>query len=409
MAIRTLKSTFNSRVDSLLQGISDTTLPPLDRDAAIEEAIQEYNNDAPRRTVVEFAGDAGAYYLLFGKTVNVAESNRDAGIDLTDAAAGADQKLAIAFTLARTLTIRSFAFYLRRTGATVAGELTGEIFTDASDLPDALVATAKQVDIDGDAGAPENRDAKVHFNLADPVTLAAGTYHAALGSASDYDHVDGTTEVIVGVQQAGSPTNTVSTYNGSVWAAFGTDSAGVLEVTAATPGWRSLLGQPLDVEYPAALISGDEAPNQLEDDEWETYNTEEGLWLHFPTYRPASTETVRVSISEPYEWQRGGTPSIDTPVEHFEALSYLAASLCCERVASKFGQKRSPTLNADVADRSQQGTFYRTQAKTYRAYYNRTLGIGKEAMQIPSATVVDVDAQPPYGGGDYMFHQKRGR
>jgi len=407
MAIRTLLSTFNARVDSLLQGISDTTLPPLDRDAAIEEAVQEYNGDMPRRTVVEFVGDAGAYYLLFGKTVNVDEADRDAGIDLTDSAAGADQKLAISFTTARTLTIRSFAFYLRRTGATVAGELTGELYSNASALPDAKIADALQIDIDGDEGAPENRDAKVHFNLADPVTLPSGTYHAVLGSASGYDHVNNTTEVIMGVDQS-SVTNTVSTYDGTDWTAYGTASAGILEVTAATPGWRSLMGMPLEVEYPAAAVSSDEAPNRLEDDEWETYHTEEGLWLRFPAHRPSTTETIRASISEPYEWVRGGTPSIDTPVEHFEALCYLAASLCCERVASKFGQKRSSTLNADVADRSRQGEFYRSQATRYRKYYNRVLGIGKEAITLPSASVMDIDTQLPMGG-DYLFHGKRTR
>ncbi len=407
MAIRTLLSTFNARVDSLLQGISDTTLPPVDRDAAIEEAIQEYNGDSPRRTVVEFVGDAGAYYLLFGKLINVAESSRDAGIDLTDSAAGADQKLSIAFTTLRTMTIRGFAFYLRRTGATVDGELTGELYSNASALPDAKIADALQVEIDSDEGPPENRDAKVHFNLADPVTLPAGTYHAVLGSASGYDYVDGTTEVILGVDQS-SVTNSVSTYDGSTWTAFGTDSAGILEVTAATPGWRSLMGTPLELEYPAATVSSDESPNRLDDDEWETYHTEEGLWLRFPAHRPSTTETIRASISEPYEWIRGGIPSIDTPVEHFEALCYLAASLCCDRVASKFGQKRSSTLNADVADRSNQGTFYRTQANKYRAYYNRTLGIGKEAVTLPSASVMDIDAQPTYGG-DFMFHGKRGR
>ncbi len=407
MAIRTLLSTFNARVDSLLQGISDTTLPPLDRDAAIEEAVQEYNGDMPRRTAVEFVGDAGAYYLLFGKTVNVAESSRDAGIDLTDSAAGADQKLSISFATLRTMTIRGFAFYLRRTGATVEGELTGELYTNTSALPDAKIADAEQVDIDGDEGAPENRDAKVHFNLVDPVTLPAGTYHAVLGSASGYDYVDGTTEVILGVDQS-SVTNDVSTYDGSTWTAYGTASAGILEVTAATPGWRSLMGVPLEVEYPAATVSSDEAPNRLEDDEWDTYHTDEGLWLRFLAHRPSTTETIRANISEPYEWVRGGIPSIDTPVEHFEALCYLAASLCCERIASKFGQKRSSTLNADVADRSRQGDFYRSQATRYRKYYSRTLGIGKEAITLPSASVIDIDAEPPYGGG-FLFHPKRTR
>ena len=404
MAIRTSLAAFNSRVDSLLQGIDDTTLPSSDRDNAIRDAIQEYNRDAPRRTVVEFAGDASAYYLLFGLAVNVDEGDRDAGIDLTNT--GADQKLGIRFTTDRTLSIRSFSFFLQRTGVTVSGELTGELYTDGSNLPVALIATGTQIGVDDDEGAPEGRNAKVKFNLEDKIVLPAGSYHAVLGS-SEYTYTDTSNEVILGVDQS-SVTNDVSTFDGTDWTAFGTDSAGILEVEASTPGWRSLMGRPLQVEYPAADISVDEAPNLLDDDEWEVYLTSEGLFLRLVNRRPASTETLRLTIGEPYEWVEGDSPSIDTPPPHFEAISYLGASLSCDMVASKFGQKRSSTLNADVADRSNQGTFYRTQANRYRAYYSRVLGIGKEAMVPPSSTVLDIDAQPPMGG-DYLFHGRRTR
>ena len=408
MGARTTLAVFNRRVDSLLQGIAESVLSGTDRDFAIREAIQEYNQDAPRRTVVEFPGDAGAYYLLHGKVVNIAESNRDAGLDLQHAGTTTDEKLAIQFTLDRTYTVRSFAFYLRRTGSAVEGDLIGEIYTDGSDLPVSLIATAERVKITTDEGAPEGRDAKVEFTLSDLVTLPAGTYHAVLRS-EDYAYANGTNEVILGVQQSGTPTNTVSAFDGTIWAAYGTDSAGILEVTASTPGWRSIMGVPIAVEYPAADLSADEAPNELEDDQWEVSISEEGAWLYFPQHRPSANETIRVTIADPYEWVEGSIPSIDTPPQHFEAVSYLAASLCCVRLASKFGQKRSSTLSADVADRSRQGTFYRAQAKTFKSFYEKALGVGDAAPSVrPGVAVLDMDLEPPQSGG-FLFHQKRTR
>jgi hypothetical protein len=406
MAPRIPISRFNSRVDSLLQGIADTVLLPADRDSAVREAVQKYNRDAPRRSAVDFAGDAGAYYLLYGKAVEVAESTRDAGIDLTSS--GANQRLAIKFATVRTLTLWEFGFFLRRTGALIDAELIGELLTNVAGLPSAVIAEAERVPIDSDEGAPEGFDAKVRFRLANPVTLSAGTYHASLRSA-DYVYADGTTEVILGVKQSGSPTNDVSTYNGTVWSAFSPASAGILELIAGTPGWRSLQGRPLSVEYPAADLATDEAPNRLDDDEWEMYLAASGLWLRFPALRPATTETVRLNVAEPYEWTEGDVPLIETPVEHFEAISYLGASFCCDRLANKFGQKRSSTLSADVADRSRQGEFYRAQAKTYRAYYDEALGIGKSAKEMAaSAAVLDIDVEPPHGSG-FLFHERRTR
>lgn len=408
MGARTKLAVFNSRIDSLLLGISDTVLPVSDRDLAIREAVQKYNRDKPRRTVVEFAGDAGAYYLMHGLAVNVAESNQDAGIDLQNSGTGTDEKLAIQFTFSRTMVLHSFAFYLQRTGEDVDGELAGSIYTDSSDLPVILIDEAERVEIDGDGGAPEGRYFKVEFTLQDDLTLPAGTYHAVL-EANGYTYADGTTEVVMGVQQSSSPTNTVSTYNGSSWAAYGTDSAGILEITASTPGWRSQFGAPISVEYPAAAIASDEAPNMLEDDQWEIFYTEEGVSLRFPSYRPASTEIVRLTILEPYIWTEAPTPEIDTPPEHFEAICYLAAHKCCLRLVSKFGQKRSSTLMADVADRSNQARTYKDLAKTYKMEYEEMLGIGAEAFVAPSAEVVDLDLEPQYTSDTFLFHEKRSR
>ncbi|MCK5557994.1 MAG: hypothetical protein KAJ01_06430, partial [Candidatus Hydrogenedentes bacterium] len=72
-------------------------------------------------------------------------------------------------------------------------------------------------------------------------------------------------------------------------------------------------------------------------------------------------------------------------------------------------QKRSSTLSADVADRSRQGTFYRAQAKTFKSFYEKALGVGDAAPSVrPGVAVLDMDLEPPQSGG-FLFHQKRTR
>ena len=406
MATLTKLSTFNSRLDSLLLSIIDSDLPSADRDLAIREAVRLYQLDLPRTKAVEFPGDASGYYLMYGKPVNVAESGRDAGIDLKST--GADSKLGIQFTLDRRMEVREFGFFLRRIGTTVAGTVTGELFTDGSDLPVSLIATAVAVEIDeAQGGAPIGRDAKVRFTLANPVTLPAGDYHAVLGS-SGYTYASGTNEVNLGVKQGGSPTNDLSTFDGTTWTAFGTASAGILEVVASTPGWEEELGSPLSVEYPAADPLANETPQLLEQDDWEMFLAAEGVYLRFPAHRPATTENVRMIVDRPYVWVEAADPFIDTPAEHFEAVCYLGASVSCLRLATKYGQKRDSTITADVADRRSQADIYRSLAKDFRTEYERLLGTSKDKALGPSAFGLDLDLEPPHGDG-FLFHGSRTR
>jgi hypothetical protein len=406
MATLTKLSTFNARLDSLLTAqIVDSDLPTADRDLAIREAVRLYQLDLPRQKVIEFAGDASGYYLMYGRVINVAESLKDATIDLKSTGAGS--KLAILFTLDRRMELREFAFLLRRIGTTVAGTVTGEIYSDSADLPSALIGTATAVDIDDVGGAPAHTDGKVRFALANPLSLPAGDYHAVLGS-SGYTYASGTGEVNLGVKQSGSPTNDVSTFDGSTWTAFGTASQGILEVTATTPGWEEELGSPLSVEYPAADPLSDETPQVLEQDDWEIFLSVDGTWLRFPAHRPATTESVRMTVDRPYVWSEAADPFIDTPQEHFEAICYQAASESCLRLATAYGQKRASTMTADVADRRSQADIYRSLAKDFRAEYERLLGIGKDQPVPPSAFGLDLDLEPPHGEG-FLFHTRRTR
>src|SRR3990172_1007007 len=92
MSTLTRLSTFNDRLDRLMMGIRTDDLSETDRDAAIRHAAREYGQDRPRRETIEFAGDGGSYYLMYGNAEDVDEAGRDAGIDL--ASGGADRNLA---------------------------------------------------------------------------------------------------------------------------------------------------------------------------------------------------------------------------------------------------------------------------------------------------------------------------
>ncbi len=397
-------SAFNSRLDSLLQGIETSDLSEADRNLAIRHAVSGYSRDLPERRAVEFPGDGKSYYLLYGRVVDVDETGRDAGIDLTSS--GADSQLGIKFTLARRMEIHGINLWLRRTGSTVAGTLLVDVKTDnGSDLPDQLVVSSEALDLDGVDGAPLGRYDRVRFTFGTIYELPAGDYHAVLRS-SGYTYANGSAEVILGVDQS-SVTATVSTYNGSAWSAYGTDSAGILEVVASVPGWREGVSSVDGVEYPAASISSNEDPQELEKEEFTVYETEAGEWLRLIGYAPASTETVRLAISKSYVWVEASDALIDLPMGHFEAVCNLAASVSCEWLATRYGQKRASSIAADSVERRTQADVYLSLANRFRKSYEMLAGIGQEQKQ-PGQALADIDYAYEVGA-DFLFHRKSKR
>jgi hypothetical protein len=363
--------------------------------------------DLPRRQVVEFAGDGSRYYQLFGKVVNVDEADRSTGIDL--ASTGANSRLAVAFELDREAEIHELGFYLRRTGAVVAGTLQASLWTDdesASHLPATSILTLDVIDPDSDEGAPLGRYAKVRFRAGNPFQLPAGTYHAAV-TAPGYTYVDGTTELILGVDQS-SPAgaNKVSAWSGSAWGVYSPASDGVLEVLAGIPGWRSEIGQLLDVEYPAADVVAGETPQVLEPDDYQVFLSAAGAWLRFASLEPSTNEIVRLTFGRPYTWRELADPSTETPPEHFEAICNLAAARACERLATRYAQKSMPTISADTADRRSQADHYKTLSDRYFKVYRRLTGLDKGDQAAPGAAVLDMDLGP-LQTTDYLFHGRR--
>jgi hypothetical protein len=403
MASITRLSAFRARLDALLQKVATSDLSDADRDLCVRQAMAEYSRDYPRRRTAEFAGAANSYYLLYGRAVDVSEAGRDAGIKVTSS--GADQQLGIKFTLTRAMDVHQVALWLSRTGATLDGTMKASLYTDAAGAPSRLIVDSSEVDIDDYDGAPQGRYARVMFPLPRVFELAAGTYHAVL-STSGYTHVNGSAELLVGVDQ-GDVTNTVSTYNGSAWSAYGTASAGIIEVTASLPGWREGSGGIVSVEYPAADTSLNEEPQLLDGEDYGLFETEQGTWLRLYGYSPASTETVRLVYSTPYRWVEAADAAIDLPDYHFEAVCNLAGAAACEWLATGYGQKREPSISADSVERRTQSDVYLSLANHFRKAYRFLIGEGKRE-RLPGMAIVDIDLGPSVGN-DFLFHRKGGR
>lgn len=405
MASLTRLSAYNKRVDSLLQGVRTEDLLAADRDLAIRHAVREYSKALPKRETLEFAGDGGSYYLLYGLAEDVDETTRDAGIDL--ASSSADQQLGVLFTLDYRMEIHQVNLWLSRTGATVAGSLVLTLYTTATSLPSQPVAVSESVDIDDAEGAARGFYKKVRFPFADDqvVELPAGTYCAVL-SSSGYTYANGTNEVIVGVDQS-SVTNSVVTYNGSAWAAYGTASAGIVEVIAGILGWREGSTAIVSVEYPAALISSDEEPQVLDEEDVHLFRSMDGHWLYLPNHSPSTGEKVRLTYSRPYTWTEATDPLIDIPSTHYEAVSCLATAICCELLAVRYGQKREATISADSVERRTQSDVYLSLANRLRKSYKLLAGL-EAGEGRPGGVLVDIDYAFEVGS-DFLFHRKSKR
>ena len=416
MTLRIGKSDLRDRLSGILQGISDSEISTRDREIAVEDAVMQLNQDLPRRIVREFAGNDTRYYLLYGKAVEVDESNHDAQVALTDSDAGADEQLAIEFTLDTDDEIHGIRLYLRRIGATIDGELMVSVYSDDTNLPSIEIRKSLLVDIDGGSGAPAGAFAWVEFAFKEPLSLKAGTYHAVL-SAQGYDYVSPTAEVELGVDQSAVTDSKLSTLNSTTWTAYGTNSNPMIEVIAGLENWRTETGSILKLEYPAAVIADDDNPQVLEPQDYEVFRTEAGVYLRFKNHQPSSTETVRMEFAQPYFWNDDQDPRIDVPQRLVPPLCQLAAAFACDMLAVRYGQTRDSSIQADSVDRGTQSEQYRAQARKYFENYLRmtgqpvpgrggsaTAGTGEK----PAAAVADIDKMAPRKR-DYLFHPRRDR
>lgn len=402
MTTLTKLSMFNSRIDQLLQGIVDSEISSADRDSAVRQAVTEYNRDYPKHETMEFGGNNSAYYLLWGYAVDALKRSQDTGIALKSA--GADARLGVKFSLDYAMELHQVNLILSRVGAVVAGTLAVSIYTVSAGLPAVAVMTSGSIEIDDAEGAPLGRMGKVQFAFA-PAELPAGDYYAVL-VPNGYTYQAGSSEVSVAVDQTGITAN-VATYDGNAWSVYAPPSAGLMDVKASLPGWRNEGGSILSVEYPAADIAANEAPNPLEDDDFALFRANGGVYLRFIVHRPAVNEKVRLEYTRPYLWIEAANPVIDIPEMHFEAVCNLAAAIACDWLAARYGQNRESSIGADSVERRSQADQYITISKRFRAQYGALVGQGLKSSTAGMA-IVDADF-PPSVGSDFLFHNRERR
>lgn len=181
------------------------------------------------------------------------------------------------------------------------------------------------------------------------------------------------------------------------------DGGNYYEIATTTfSEWVGGFSRVFSVEYPAAVVANDEAPTYLEDGDWrDDYYAGDKRYLYLPNNTPAATEKIRITYIVPY--LLSGTPgTTDTPAQDFDAICSLAAGLCCEALAAKYGQSMDPTLAADVVNYAEKTDFYARRAKELIALYEEHMGI--EEGTAPASVVSDWDVEETY-----LFHGRRTR
>jgi hypothetical protein len=139
------------------------------------------------------------------------------------------------------------------------------------------------------------------------------------------------------------------------------------------------------VEYPLDDIP----PRHLDPDTYEVYEKPaETVILLYP-YTPADTETVRLTITVPYEID-AETSTI--PAQHEKAIGDLAAGHFCEALSSHYASTHDSTLAVDSADHQSQGREFAARAKRFRSLGLAALGIkvsahGQEDTVKPAAAI----------------------
>ncbi len=224
--------------------------------------------------------------------------------------------------------------------------------------------------------------------------------------------------------------------------------------SSALSAWDEGLSRIKSIEYPAATIASDEAPQYLGADDWD-----ENYWadvsgtltrhLYLPNHAPASTETMRILYTTSYQWSAGNVTtsvnqashgfsandfvykntsqmwvevsntltnlathqvttvtdtdnivvtdlSVDIPPGDFFAICNLAAGLVCQALAAKYSRTADSTLSLDSVDHTPRAQAFAARAKEFIGMYDEHLKLGEEGKTADTAagTFVDWDTVP---------------
>jgi len=229
--------------------------------------------------------------------------------------------------------------------------------------------------------------------------------------------------------------------------------------------WDEGFSQITQIEYPAAVIANDDAPQYLDsadwqDDYWYNVGGTQTRYLYLPNHTPGATETMRITYTLPYAWTPSTTAAsvsqtghgfvvndyvnsgdgttwvkvedsirathrvataaldsftayilqTDTPRAHFYAICNLAACMVCQTIATKYSRIEDSAVMVDSAAHVTKAQEFTSRAKRYCDEYTRLLGLGTEDAQqaAPASSFYDWDTAPRYPAGRrYLYHRNR--
>ncbi len=178
------------------------------------------------------------------------------------------------------------------------------------------------------------------------------------------------------------------------------DSGKYYAITNLT-NWSDGFSRIKAVEYPAATVASDEQPQMLESKDYTIFEDATAEYLYFPNHSPASTESVRAWYSVPYAFS-GSPEAVDVPAEDFYAICLLAASYCCDVLATYFA------THVDVADgrmnvkRGKVSDDYEKRAKKYEREYLKHMNLPLDGKPKAAGVIAEWDVRPH--GREYVFH-----
>jgi len=181
---------------------------------------------------------------------------------------------------------------------------------------------------------------------------------------------------------------------------FAGDGGQYYAITSLT-NWVEGFSKIRMVEYPAAAVASDEQPQPLDSNECVIWEDATAKYLYFPSRSPSSTESVRVKYTVPYTFSESPS-STDIPVQDYYAICYLAASYCCDLLATYYA------THVDVGDgrlkvnRDKVTAKYEELAKRYEQIYLKQMGLPLDGRPKAANIIGEWDVLPQ--GREYVHH-----
>lgn len=223
--------------------------------------------------------------------------------------------------------------------------------------------------------------------------------------------------------------------------------------------WVDGFSQVRSIEYPAATIASNQAPNYLEPEDWnDSYAYAGDRYLYLPNHQPAATETMRIGFTVPYGWTASSTTrsvtqtahgfavgdtlyevaerfykAVDAriathivtakttdaftaallqttiPVADFFGVCNLAAGMCCQAIAAKYSRTNDPTINADSVNHTSRAGEFQRRGAEFIKLYREQVGLGSDDNSNQAAgDFIDWNSVPGWPAGrSYIFHGER--